>query len=127
MAAMVMSKGWIDAVIAGCDRVAANGDTANKIGTYGLAVLAKAHDIPFYIAGPTSTIDLSTPGGNEIPIEERHEKEVTCGFGKRTAPQGVKVFNPAFDVTPNELITAIITEKGVVKPPYDFGLKKLFE
>ncbi len=127
MAAMVMSKGWVDAVIVGCDRVAANGDTANKIGTYGVAVLAKAHGIPFYIAGPTSTIDLSTPDGNEIPIEERHEQEVTCGFGRRTAPQGVKVFNPAFDVTPHHLITAIITEKGVVKPPYDLGLKKLFE
>lgn len=127
MAAMVMSKGWVDAVIVGCDRVAENGDTANKIGTYGLAVLAKAHNIPFYIAGPTSTIDLETKSGKDIPIEERHEKEITIGFGKRTAPEGVKVFNPAFDVTPNELITAIITEKGVVKAPYSENLKKLFE
>lgn len=127
MAAHVMSKGLIDAVIVGCDRVAANGDTANKIGTYGLAVLAKAHNIPFYIAGPTSTIDMDTPSGKEIPIEERKPEEITCGLGRRTAPLGVKTYNPAFDVTPHELITAIITEKGVVKPPYDIGLKKLFE
>lgn len=127
MAAMVMKKGLIDAVIVGCDRVAANGDTANKIGTYGLAVLAKAHNIPFYIAGPTSTIDLDTPTGEEIPIEERKAEEITCGMGRRTAPEGVKTFNPAFDVTPNELITAIITEKGVVKPPYSEGLRKLFQ
>lgn len=127
MAAVVMSKGLIDAVIVGCDRVAANGDTANKIGTYGLAVLAKAHNIPFYIAGPTSTIDMDTPSGKEIPIEERKADEITCGLGKRTAPEGVKTFNPAFDVTPNELITAIITEKGVIKQPYHEGLKQLFE
>lgn len=127
MAAVVMSRGWIDAVIVGCDRVAANGDTANKIGTYGLAVLAKAHNIPFYIAGPTSTIDMDTPTGAEIPIEERKTEEITCAFGRRTAPEGVKTFNPAFDVTPNELITAIITEKGVIKQPYAEGLKKLFE
>ncbi|MHB1393352.1 MAG: S-methyl-5-thioribose-1-phosphate isomerase [Clostridia bacterium] len=127
MAAVVMSKGFIDAVIVGCDRVAANGDTANKIGTYGLAVLAKAHNIPFYIAGPTSTIDMDTPSGKEIPIEERKADEITCGLGRRTAPEGVKTFNPAFDVTPNELITAIITEKGVIKQPYSESLKKLFE
>jgi len=126
MAAVVMSKDLIDAVIVGCDRVAANGDTANKIGTYGLAVLAKAHNIPFYIAGPTSTIDMATPSGREIPIEERKAEEITCGMGRRTAPEGVKTFNPAFDVTPNELITAIITEKGVVRQPYAEGLKKLF-
>jgi methylthioribose-1-phosphate isomerase len=127
MAAVVMSKGFIDAVIVGCDRVAANGDTANKIGTYGLAVLAKAHNIPFYIAGPTSTVDMNTPSGKEIPIEERKAEEITCGMGRRTAPEGVKTYNPAFDVTPNELITAIITEKGVIKQPYAEGLKKLFE
>ncbi len=126
MAAVVMSKGLIDAVIVGCDRVAANGDTANKIGTYGLAVLAKAHNIPFYIAGPTSTIDMETASGREIPIEERKSEEITCGMGRRTAPEGVKTFNPAFDVTPNELITAIITEKGVIRQPYTEGLKKLF-
>lgn len=127
MAAAVMSKGYIDAVIVGCDRVAANGDTANKIGTYGLAVLAKAHNIPFYIAGPTSTIDMDTQSGKDIPIEERKAEEITCGMGRRTAPVGVKTYNPAFDVTPNELITAIITEKGVVRPPYREGLRKLFE
>ena len=126
MAAVVMSKGWVDAVIVGCDRVAANGDTANKIGTYGLAVLAKAHNIPFYIAGPTSTFDIETATGKDIPIEERHEKEITAGFGKRTAPEGVKVFNPAFDVTPADLITAIITEKGILKPPYSESIAKLF-
>ncbi|HNR04396.1 MAG TPA: S-methyl-5-thioribose-1-phosphate isomerase [Bacillota bacterium] len=127
MAAAVMAKGLIDAVIVGCDRVAANGDTANKIGTYGLAVLAKAHNIPFYTAGPTSTIDIETPSGNEIPIEERKPDEITCGLGRRTAPLGVKTYNPAFDVTPHELITAIITEKGVVRQPYDEGIRKLFE
>jgi methylthioribose-1-phosphate isomerase len=127
MAAMVMKKGIIDAVIVGCDRVAANGDTANKIGTYGLAVLAKAHNIPFYIAGPTSTIDLETLRGEDIPIEERHESEITCAFGKRTAPEGIKVYNPAFDVTPHQLITAIITEKGIVRAPYEVGLKDLFK
>lgn len=127
MAAVVMSKGFIDVVIVGCDRVAANGDTANKIGTYGLAVLAKAHNIPFYIAGPTSTIDMDTQSGKEIPIEERKADEITCGLGRRTAPEGVKTFNPAFDVTPNELITAIITEKGIIKQPYSEGLKRIFE
>lgn len=127
MAGMVMSKGWVQAVIVGTDRVAANGDVANKIGTYSVAVLAKAHGIPFYVACPMSTIDLNTPTGDLIPIEERSPEEVTEGFGKRTAPQGVKVFNPAFDVTPAEYVTAIITEKGVVKPPFDVNLKKLFE
>ena len=127
MAAMVMSKGWIQAVIVGTDRVAANGDVANKIGTYGVAVLAKAHGIPFYVACPMSTIDLDTPTGADIPIEERHEDEVTVGFGKRTAPQGVKVYNPAFDVTPAEYVTAIITEKGIVRAPYGDNLRKLFD
>lgn len=127
MAAHVMSKGWVQAVIVGTDRVAANGDVANKIGTYGVAVLAKAHNIPFYVACPMSTIDLSTPTGESIPIEERHADEVTLGFGKRTAPEGVKVYNPAFDITPSELVTAIITEKGIVTAPYEAGLRKLFE
>lgn len=127
MAAHVMSKGWIDAVITGCDRVAANGDAANKIGTYGLAVLAKAHNIPFYIAAPSSTIDIETSHGYKIPIEERNPDEISCGFGIRTAPEGVKVYNPAFDVTPNHLITAIITEKGILKSPYDIGIKDLFK
>ena len=127
MAGMVMNKGWIDAVIVGTDRVAANGDVANKIGTYSVAVLAQAHDIPFYVACPLSTIDLNTPSGDLIPIEERSAEEITEGFGKRTAPQGVKVFNPAFDVTPHPYVTAIITEKGIVHPPFDINLKKLFE
>ena len=126
MAGMVMSKGWVDAVIVGTDRVAANGDVANKIGTYSVAVLAKAHGIPFYVACPLSTIDLGTPTGAEIPIEERSAEEVTEGFGKRTAPRGVKVFNPAFDVTPAEYVTAIITEKGIVRAPFSENLKKLF-
>ncbi|WHX50635.1 S-methyl-5-thioribose-1-phosphate isomerase [Paenibacillus woosongensis] len=127
MAGLVMSKGWIDAVIVGTDRIAANGDVANKIGTYSLAVLAKAHNIPFYVASPLSTIDLETESGQLIPIEERPEYEVTEGFGKRTAPSGVKVFNPSFDVTPHHLITAIITEKGIVKPPFKDNLAALFE
>ncbi|CAG9606420.1 S-methyl-5-thioribose-1-phosphate isomerase [Pseudoneobacillus rhizosphaerae] len=126
MAAMVMSKGWIQAVIVGCDRVAANGDVANKIGTYGVALLAKAHNIPFYVAAPISTIDLSTQTGQDIPIEERNAEEITEGFGTLTAPVGVKVFNPAFDVTPAEFITAIITEKGVLKGNYQEELPKLF-
>ncbi|WP_211746790.1 S-methyl-5-thioribose-1-phosphate isomerase [Paenibacillus sp. Marseille-Q4541] len=126
MAGMVMSKGWIQAVIVGTDRVAANGDVANKIGTYSVAVLAKAHGIPFYVACPMSTIDLNTPSGAHIPIEERAAEEVTEGFGKRTAPQGIKVFNPAFDVTPSEYVTAIITEKGIVRAPFDQNLKALY-
>ncbi|THF83701.1 S-methyl-5-thioribose-1-phosphate isomerase [Cohnella fermenti] len=127
MAAHVMSKGWVQAVIVGTDRVAANGDVANKIGTYGVAVLAKAHGIPFYVACPLSTIDLSTAIGAEIPIEERHADEVTSAFGRRTAPEGVKVYNPAFDVTPHELVTAIITEQGIVRAPYEANLKALFD
>ncbi|MFC5402186.1 S-methyl-5-thioribose-1-phosphate isomerase [Cohnella soli] len=126
MAGHVMSKGWIQAVIVGTDRVAANGDVANKIGTYSVAVLAKAHGIPFYVACPLSTIDLSTPTGADIPIEERHADEVAAGFGKRTAPHGVAIYNPAFDITPNEYVTAIITEKGIVRAPYAENLKKLF-
>ncbi|MDQ1145890.1 methylthioribose-1-phosphate isomerase [Bacillus sp. SORGH_AS 510] len=127
MAAMVMQKGWVQAVIVGCDRVAANGDVANKIGTYGVALLAKAHNIPFYVAAPLSTVDLDTKTGEEIPIEERDASEITHGFGKRTAPEGVKVFNPAFDVTPHELVTAIITEKGILKGNYKEELPKLFQ
>ncbi|MBO9596877.1 MAG: S-methyl-5-thioribose-1-phosphate isomerase, partial [Cohnella sp.] len=110
----------------GTDRVAANGDVANKIGTYGVAVMAKAHNIPFYVACPLSTIDLSTPTGADIPIEERHPDEVSHGFGKRTAPEGVAIYNPAFDITPSELVTAIITEKGIVRAPYSESLKNLF-
>ncbi|MCR8964675.1 S-methyl-5-thioribose-1-phosphate isomerase [Brevibacillus halotolerans] len=127
MAAMVMSKGWVQAVIVGCDRVAANGDVANKIGTYGVALLAKAHGIPFYVAAPMSTIDLNTATGEQIPIEEREAGEIIEGFGKQTAPNDVKVFNPAFDVTPHDLITAIITEKGILRAPYDNALTELFQ
>ncbi|WP_195571939.1 S-methyl-5-thioribose-1-phosphate isomerase [Paenibacillus sp. 1001270B_150601_E10] len=127
MAAMVMKKGLIQAVIVGTDRVAANGDVANKIGTYGVAVLAKAHGIPFYVACPVSTIDMDTPHGDLIPIEERNESEITEAFGTRTAPQGVKVYNPAFDVTPNEYVTAIITEHGILKPPFHQSLQALME
>jgi len=116
MAAQVMREGRVQAVVTGADRIAANGDAANKIGTYGLALLARAHDIPFYIAAPTSTFDLNTPDGRAIPIEQRDPAEITHGFGRQTAPSGVKVYNPAFDVTPAELIRAIICEKGLVRP-----------
>ena len=126
MAAMVMQQGKLDAVIVGCDRIAANGDTANKIGTYGLAVLAQKHNIPFYVASPLSTIDMETKTGADIPIEERSAEEITCGLGKQTTPNGVRVFNPAFDVTPNDLITAIITEEGIICAPYTESLKNLF-
>ena len=119
MAAQVMKEGKIQCVIVGADRIAANGDTANKIGTYNVAILAKAHDIPFYVAAPTSTLDLSLKTGDLIPIEQRAAEEVTEGFGSRTAPEGVKVYSPAFDVTPAHLITAIITEKGIAHPPFE--------
>uniref|UniRef100_UPI004056DB67 S-methyl-5-thioribose-1-phosphate isomerase n=1 Tax=Candidatus Electrothrix sp. TaxID=2170559 RepID=UPI004056DB67 len=116
MAAQVMKEGRVDAVITGADRIAANGDSANKIGTYGVAVWAKAHNIPFYIAAPQSTFDMSLASGDAIPIEERQSDEITHGFGKQTAPDGVAVYNPAFDVTPAELIRGIITEHGVIEP-----------
>jgi methylthioribose-1-phosphate isomerase len=125
MAGHFISRGEVDCIITGADRVAANGDTANKIGTYSLAVLAKENCIPFYIAAPCSTIDLHIKSGSEIPIEERSAEEVTCIAGKRIAPPGIKVKNPAFDVTPHKYITAIITEKGIVKKPYLKNLKKL--
>jgi len=127
MAAVVMSKGEIDAIIVGADRVAANGDVANKIGTFNLSILAKNFNVPMYIAVPTPTIDLQTETGADIPIEERDAHEVIKGFGQFTAPEGVKVFNPAFDVTPNENITAIVTEKGIVRAPYKENLEKLFQ
>jgi len=116
MAAQVMREGKVQAVVTGADRIAANGDSANKIGTYSIAVLAKAHGIPFYIAAPSSTFDLAIDSGDEIPIEQRASIEITNGFGKQTAPDGVEVYNPAFDVTPAEYIKAIITEKGVIDP-----------
>jgi methylthioribose-1-phosphate isomerase len=125
MAAHVMQRGLIDAVIVGADRIAANGDTANKIGTYGLAVLAHAHGIPFYVSAPTTTIDMATTTGEHIEIEERAPEEVTRGFGRVTAPLDVRVYNPAFDVTPGRLITAIITERGIVRPPYAESLEEL--
>lgn len=116
MAAHTMRNGRIQMVITGADRIAANGDAANKIGTYNLAVLAHHHSIPFYVAAPTSTFDLATPDGSHIPIEERAAEEITEGFGKRTAPIGIKTFSPAFDVTPSELITALITDRGLIQP-----------
>ncbi|HLN85962.1 MAG TPA: S-methyl-5-thioribose-1-phosphate isomerase [Candidatus Limnocylindrales bacterium] len=123
MAGYLMQKGRVDAVVVGCDRVAANGDVANKIGTYMIAVLAKRHGIPFYVAGPTSSIDINCPSGKDIPIEQRDPKEVSHIFGKPLAPKGMKVFNPAFDVTAQELVTAIITEKGVINPPYQQNIR----
>ena len=110
----------------GADRVAANGDVANKIGTYGVAVLCRAHKVPFYVAAPVSTIDLKIPTGKRIPIEERDPSEVTHLMGKRVAPDGVHVYNPAFDVTPARLVSAIVTEKGVLKPPLARALRNLF-
>ena len=117
MAAQVMREGRIDLVIVGADRIAANGDAANKIGTYGVAVLAAEHKIPFYVAAPSSTFDLTLDTGDQIPIEERDPEEITHGFGLQTAADGVKVYNPAFDVTPARFIAGIITEKGIITPP----------
>jgi methylthioribose-1-phosphate isomerase len=125
MAGSFMRQGLIDAVIVGADRIAANGDVANKIGTYTVAVLAKQHDIPFYVAAPFSTIDLKIPDGSHIPIEERNAVEVTHVGGIRIVPEGVGVFNPAFDVTPNPFVTAIITDRGVARPPYAQSLQSL--
>ncbi len=116
MAATVMRQRKVQAVIVGADRIAANGDTANKIGTYSVACLAKTHGLPFYVAAPSSTFDLSLTSGEQIPIEERSPTEITHGFGRQTTPNEVDVFNPAFDVTPAELITAIITERGLIRP-----------
>ncbi|HYK22147.1 MAG TPA: S-methyl-5-thioribose-1-phosphate isomerase, partial [Pyrinomonadaceae bacterium] len=125
MAGHVMKSGKVDAVVVGADRIAANGDTANKIGTYMVAVLAREHDLPFYVAAPLTTLDLSLASGEEIPIEERDPAEVTHIREHQLAPEGVKVHNPAFDVTPNQFITAIITDKGVARPPYIESLRKL--
>lgn len=127
MAGHIMAQGKIQAVIVGADRIAANGDTANKIGTYTVAILAKEHGIPFYVAAPFSTVDLDTPDGSRIPIEERNANEVTHLSGKQIAPTGVDVRNPAFDVTPAKYIAAIITERGVAKAPFDESLKRLSE
>ncbi|MGQ9532621.1 MAG: S-methyl-5-thioribose-1-phosphate isomerase [Desulfotomaculales bacterium] len=125
MAGFLMARGMADLVLVGADRIAANGDVANKIGTYTLAVLAREHGLPFYVAAPFSTVDLATPSGAEIPIEERAPEEVTHVAGTRTAPEGVGVWNPAFDVTPARLVTAIITDLGVVRPPYGETLPRV--
>jgi len=122
-AAWRMAHGGIDAVLVGADRIAANGDAANKIGTYGLAILARHHGVPFYVVAPTSTVDLQTPGGEAIVIEERDGDEVTHVEGHAVAPEGTPAFNPAFDVTPQSLISAIVTEEGVVRPPFAVGLR----
>ena len=124
MAAQVMKEGKIQCVIVGADRIAANGDTANKIGTYNVAILAQAHEIPFYVAAPTSTLDFALETGAEIPIEQRAAEEITEGFGKLTAPEGVKVYSPAFDVTPSSLVSAIITEKGIARAPFKQSLQE---
>ena len=118
MAATVLRSQNVDSIIVGADRIAANGDVANKIGTYGLSILAREHQVPFYVAAPLSTIDMDLASGDQIPIEERAPEEITCGFGKQTTPEGVRVYNPAFDVTPTTLVTAIITEKGIARNPY---------
>ncbi|MBE7557699.1 S-methyl-5-thioribose-1-phosphate isomerase [bacterium] len=125
VAASVMRDKGVSLVITGADRIAANGDAANKIGTYGLAILAREHGIPFYVAAPTSTLDLSLAHGGLIPIEEREALEVSHGLGRRTAPPGVAIYNPAFDVTPARYITGIITEHGIAAPPYEVSLRRL--
>ncbi|MGZ8869149.1 MAG: S-methyl-5-thioribose-1-phosphate isomerase [Thermoanaerobaculia bacterium] len=125
MSGHFFQQGQFDAVVVGADRIAANGDTANKIGTYTIAVLASAHDVPFYVAAPVSTIDIACPSGASIPIEERSAGEVVETFGRRIAPEGISVRHPAFDVTPAKLITAIITERGVLRPPYTSSIEKV--
>ncbi len=127
MSGSLMRAGEVDLVVVGADRIAANGDTANKIGTYTVAVLAREHSIPFYVAAPLSTIDLACPDGDRIPIEERDPREVTELFGTRIAPAGIAVRNPAFDVTPARYIAAIVTERGIARAPYDRSLRALFE
>jgi methylthioribose-1-phosphate isomerase len=126
MAASVMSRGKVDLVIVGADRVARNGDSANKIGTLGVAVLAREFGVPFYVAAPLSTIDRETPDGSRIPIEERDPREITHAFGKQTAPSGIEVYNPAFDVTPARYIKGIITERGILGPPYEESIDGAF-
>jgi S-methyl-5-thioribose-1-phosphate isomerase len=125
MAAQVMREGRVHAAVVGADRIAANGDAANKIGTYGVAILARYHGIPFYVAAPSSTFDLTIQSGAEIPIEQRSAAEITHGFGRRTAPDGIGVYNPAFDVTPAELITGIITERGIISPVTESEVRRM--
>jgi len=127
MAGAMMKQGKIGAIVVGADRIAANGDVANKIGTYTVAVLAKEHGIPFYVAAPISTVDLECPDGSKIPIEQRNPKEVTHIAGKQMVPDGVQIENPAFDVTPAQYVAAIITERGIARAPYTESLKKLSE
>ena len=127
MAAQVMKEGKVQKVVVGADRIAANGDVANKIGTYTVAVLAKEHGIPFYVAAPISTVDLDTPDGSKIPIEQRNPAEVTTIAGKLMTPEGVQIENPAFDVTPAKYVTAIVTERGIAKAPYEESLPRLVE
>jgi methylthioribose-1-phosphate isomerase len=125
MAGAMMSQGKIGAIVVGADRIAANGDVANKIGTYTVAILAKEHGIPFYVAAPISTVDLACTDGSKIPIEQRNSKEVSHIAGKQMVPDGVEIENPAFDVTPAKYVTAIITEKGIARAPYEESLRKL--
>ena len=125
MTASMMQLGHVDLVVVGADRIAANGDVANKIGTYGVAVLAREHGIPFYVAAPISTIDLATPDGSRIPIEERNAREVTHVGTSRLTPEGAHIRNPAFDVTPAKYVTAIVTERGIARPPYGESLARL--
>jgi len=127
MAGAMMRQGQVDLVVVGADRIAANGDVANKIGTYTVAVLAKEHGIPFYVAAPLSTVDLHTPDGSRIPIEERNEREVTHVGSNRLTPDGAQIRNPAFDVTPAQYVTAIITERGIARAPFAESLAQLFE
>jgi methylthioribose-1-phosphate isomerase len=126
MAASILKAGKVQAAIVGADRIAVNGDVANKIGTYGLAVLCRAHKVPFYVAAPLSTVDPAVPTGKAIPIEERDGREVTHFLGTRISPDGIPVYNPAFDVTPAKYVTAIVTEKGVLRPPFPGAIRKLF-
>ena len=127
MTGALMRRGKVDLVVVGADRIAANGDTANKIGTYGVAVLAREHKIPFYVAAPLSTIDLHTPDGDHIPIEERNAREVTHVGSAQLAATGALIWNPAFDVTPHHFISGIITERGIFRAPYSESLKRAFE
>jgi methylthioribose-1-phosphate isomerase len=127
MVGALMRQGRVNFVVVGADRIAANGDTANKIGTYGVAVLAREHGVPFYVAAPLSTIDLNTPDGSRIPIEERNAKEVTHVGGTQLTPVGALVWNPAFDVTPHQLIAGIITERGIFRAPYPQSLQTAFD
>ena len=127
MSGSFMRQGLIDAVIVGADRIARNGDVANKIGTYPVAVLAREHEIPFYVAAPLSTVDLAVATGSDIPIEQRDPEEVTRFQGIQVVPEEVSAFNPAFDVTPNRYVTAIITDRGVARAPYEDSLRELVE